>query len=171
MAWHSPGTIPLLVVNVKVTLQKRAPGLIGEAEAPYGSRPLLQGKIGKQPRGHSRVELEIRLPAGGSAEEFTSLLQWLRSERDLQGRVSAKRQAPQQEELGGAFELISVAVGSGGIATACVTSLASWLSSRRTEQSVSVTVDGKSVEIVRNGTRPVEEAELLRLIKQTLDER
>ncbi|MEU2585245.1 hypothetical protein ABZ612_20250 [Streptomyces avermitilis] len=117
------------------------------------------------------MELEIRLPAGGSAEEFTSLLQWLRSERDLQGRVSAKRQAPQQEELGGAFELISVAVGSGGIATACVTSLASWLSSRRTEQSVSVTVDGKSVEIVRNGTRPVEEAELLRLIKQTLDER
>jgi hypothetical protein len=117
------------------------------------------------------VDLEIHLGDGTPVEEFTSLLQWLRSERDLQGRVSAKRRAPQQEELGGAFEVISVAVGSGGLATAFVTSLGSWLGSRRTEQSVSVTVGGKSVQIVRNGTDPVDEAELLRLIKQTLDER
>lgn len=116
------------------------------------------------------MELEIRLEGGASAEEFTSLLQWLRRERDLQGYVRAQRQPMRAEELGGAFELISVAVGSGGIATAFVTSLGSWLSSRRTEQSVSVTVDGKSVQIIRNGAKLVDEAELLRLIKQTLDE-
>ncbi|MEU2588962.1 hypothetical protein ABZ612_40415 [Streptomyces avermitilis] len=103
-------------------------------------------------------------------EGFTSLLQWLRTDRDLQGRVRARRGVLQQGELGGAFELISVAIGSGGIATAFVTSLGSWLSSRRTEQSVSVTVDGKSVQITRNSTTPADEAELLRLIKQTLDE-
>ncbi|MFJ6688296.1 hypothetical protein [Streptomyces sp. NPDC091294] len=103
-------------------------------------------------------------------EEFTSLLQWLRKDRDLQGRVCARRVVPQQEELGGAFELISVAIGSGGIATAFVTSLGSWLSSRRSEQSVSVTVDGKSVQITRNSTTPIAETELLHLIKQTLNE-
>ncbi|MFE2317511.1 hypothetical protein ACFXC8_31135 [Streptomyces sp. NPDC059441] len=116
------------------------------------------------------MELEVRLADGTPLDEFASLLQWLRSERDLHGRVHARRRAPQQEELGGAFELISVAVGSGGIASAFVTSLGSWLSSRRTEQTVSVTLDGKSVQIMRNGTDPVDEAELLRLIKQTLNE-
>ncbi|MFF5147543.1 hypothetical protein ACFY6U_48870 [Streptomyces sp. NPDC013157] len=116
------------------------------------------------------MELQIRLEAGAPAEEFTSLLQWLRRERDLQGFVRAQRPPTQAEELGSAFELISVAVGSGGIATAFVTSLGSWLSSRRTEQTVSVTVDGKSVQIVRNGADLVDEAELLRLIRQTLDE-
>ncbi|MCX4909602.1 hypothetical protein [Streptomyces sp. NBC_00878] len=116
------------------------------------------------------MELEIRLEDGAPGEEFTSLLQWLRRERDLQGHVRAQRRPTQADELGGAFELISVAVGSGGIATAFVTSLGSWLGSRRTEQSVSVTVDGKSVQIIRNGADLVDEAELLRLIKQTLDE-
>lgn len=124
-----------------MTLQKRASGLVGEAEAPHGSCPLLQGKIGKQSRGHSRVELEIRLPDGTSAAEFPPLLQWLRRERDLQGRVSAKRRPPQQEELGGTFELISVAVGSGGFATACVTSLASWLSGRRVPPTLGTVPD------------------------------
>ncbi|MEU3658770.1 hypothetical protein AB0E77_03260 [Streptomyces sp. NPDC032940] len=116
------------------------------------------------------MELEIRLGEGASDEEFASLLQWLRRERDLQGRVSSRRRAPKPEELGASFELISVAVGSGGIATAFVTSLGSWLSSRRTEQSVTVTLEGKSVQVVRNGADVVDEAELLRLIKQTLDE-
>ncbi|MGI5454328.1 effector-associated constant component EACC1 [Streptomyces sp. CA-249302] len=116
------------------------------------------------------MELEIRLGEGTSDAEVASLLEWLRRERDLQGRVRAQRRAPKPEELGGSFELISVAVGSGGIATAFVTSLGSWLSSRRTEQSVTVTLDGKSVQIVRNGADVIDEAELLRLIKQTLDE-
>jgi hypothetical protein len=116
------------------------------------------------------VEVEVRLGSTDSMEEFTSLLQWLRRDRDLQGRVRARRVVPHQEELGGAFELISVAIGSGGIATAFVTSLGSWLSSRRSEQSVSVTVDGKSVQVTRNSTTPIDETELLNLIKQTLNE-
>ncbi|MFE9454018.1 hypothetical protein [Streptomyces sp. NPDC006739] len=116
------------------------------------------------------MEVEVRLGSADSVEEFTSLLQWLRGDRHLQGRVRARRMASQEQELGGAFELISVAIGSGGVASAFVTSLGSWLSSRRSEQSVSVTVGEKSVQITRNSTTPLDEAELLRLIKQTLDE-
>ncbi|MER7913317.1 hypothetical protein [Streptomyces sp. NPDC096068] len=116
------------------------------------------------------MELEIRLGVGESDRDFASLLQWLRRERDLQGRVRTQRLASQPEELGASFELISIAIGSGGIATAFVTSLGSWLTSRRTEQSVTVTLDGKSVQITRNGAGIVDEAELLRMIKQTLNE-
>lgn len=130
----------------------------------------LQVKRQKAAEGDSRVELEIRLGVGESDRDFASLLQWLRRERDLQGRVRTQRLASQPEELGASFELISIAIGSGGIATAFVTSLGSWLTSRRTEQSVTVTLDGKSVQITRNGAGIVDEAELLRMIKQTLNE-
>ncbi|MGW1288217.1 effector-associated constant component EACC1 [Streptomyces sp. NPDC002586] len=116
------------------------------------------------------MEVQVSLSGSATLEEFVSLVQWLRTERALQGLVRTRRRSPREDELGGAFELISVAIGSGGIATALVSSLQAWLSGRRTEQKIAVTLDGRSVEIVRNSTNAVSEEELLRLIKDALNE-
>ncbi|GHA54219.1 hypothetical protein GCM10010372_62990 [Streptomyces tauricus] len=115
------------------------------------------------------MEVQVTLVAEDQFDGLVSLADWLRAERALQGRIRLQRQAPLQGELGGTFELVSVVVGSGGVVTALVTSLQAWLNSRRTEQKVVVSVGDRSVEIVRNGSSPVAEAELLRLVKEVLD--
>lgn len=116
------------------------------------------------------MEVQVSLESSATLDEFLSLAQWLRTERALQGLVRTKRRPPREGELGGALELISVAIGSGGIATALVSSLQTWLSSRRTEQKIAVTLNDRSIEIVRNSTHAVSEEELLRLVKAALDE-
>ncbi|MFZ3555883.1 effector-associated constant component EACC1 [Streptomyces sp. BH055] len=115
------------------------------------------------------MKVQITLAAQNRVDDLVSLAGWLRTERALQGQVHLQRQAPSQDKLGSTFELISVAVGSGGVMTALVTSLQTWINSRRTEQKIAVTVGDRSVEIVRNGADPVAEAELLRLVKEALD--
>ncbi|WP_420037759.1 effector-associated constant component EACC1 [Streptomyces sp. cg28] len=116
------------------------------------------------------MEVQVALVTQDSLDDLVSLADWLRAERAFQGRVHLRRQAPTPGELGGAFELVSVVIGSGGVVTALVTSLQAWLNSRRTEQKIAVSVGDRSVEIVRNGSSPVAEAELLRLVKEVLNE-
>ncbi|MEU4417828.1 effector-associated constant component EACC1 [Nocardia salmonicida] len=72
--------------------------------------------------------------------DLPSLVEWLRNERSLHGRVQLNSNPPKDGELGGVIDLITVAVGSGGIATVLAGSLTSWLQSRRTNSAVRIVI-------------------------------
>ncbi|MGK5738131.1 effector-associated constant component EACC1 [Micromonospora sp. URMC 103] len=94
------------------------------------------------------ADLEIELKPDGSAttDDLISLATWLRQERSLHGRVRQIRRMPSETELGGAFELISVAIGSGGLATVLAGSLSAWLQTR-SKIRIRITRGERSVEI------------------------
>ncbi|MFE9575757.1 hypothetical protein ACFYO1_05180 [Nocardia sp. NPDC006044] len=76
------------------------------------------------------MQLEVTVTSGRADEDLVSLSQWLRRERDLAGKITMVNRPPSEEELGGAWEMISVAVGSGGMFAAFATSLEAWFRNR-----------------------------------------
>jgi hypothetical protein len=79
-------------------------------------------------------ELQIEAPP----ELLVSLANWLNSEDVLRGRVRAVRPAPKPGEMGAAVELLTVALGSGGVGAVLVRTICTWLSRRDSEISVSL---------------------------------
>lgn len=93
-------------------------------------------------------QLLIQVGDGAAAQQ---LLEWLRDEDALRGRVELPRPVAREGELGGALgEIVTVAVSSGaavGIVTALARSLTTWLTHRRSDITVTITrPGGRSVE-------------------------
>ncbi|MEU0412916.1 hypothetical protein ABZ307_34530 [Streptomyces griseorubiginosus] len=88
------------------------------------------------------------------------LIGWLRGERRLQGRVHVLPAPPAENELGAGLELLTVSLGSSGIATVLAGSLATWLQNRRTPTKIriSITRADRTLEL---GTGDAAEAEAL----------
>ena len=93
------------------------------------------------------MNVEIRVIRGDEIRELVSLVAWLRRERDLQGVVHPVPRAVGEEELGGSFEMISVALGAGGFGVALAQSLSTWLANRRSDVKITVTTPGRTVEL------------------------
>jgi hypothetical protein len=93
------------------------------------------------------MEAQIRVSGGDEIEEIAGLWEWLRGERGLAGAVQAVRRPPGPEEMGGAFDMLAVAVGSGGAATVLARALITWLQTRRPNVSVTVTTTARTVTI------------------------
>ncbi|GAA2112173.1 hypothetical protein GCM10009759_54730 [Kitasatospora saccharophila] len=77
------------------------------------------------------MEFELSVTGAGSAAELRRLVQRLRLEDGLRGRVGLQREAPRPGEMGGVVEVATVAFASGGAGTVLVKVLADWLSPRR----------------------------------------
>ncbi|MFH8223672.1 hypothetical protein ACH4C2_30380 [Streptomyces sp. NPDC018057] len=90
---------------------------------------------------------EIGVRGGDEVEELTALARWLQGERELQGAVRLLREDVTQTQLGGELDVLSVAVGSGGIGVALAQSLSAWLRTRRSDVKVTVTADGRTIEV------------------------
>jgi hypothetical protein len=118
------------------------------------------------------VEAEIRVSQGDGqgdeVAELTALHEWLRRERGLAGAVRAVRRPPGPAELGGAIELVAVALGAGGAAGTLARSLAAWLQSRRPGVKVTVTTSSGSVSVE---ARQVRDADVLPLLREVLNAR
>lgn len=81
-------------------------------------------------------------------EHLRSLADWLNSEDAFRGRVQPVRPAPEPGKLGGAIELLSVALGSGGTGAVLVRSISAWLTQRGSDVSVSLKdADGHEVHV------------------------
>lgn len=92
----------------------------------------------------------------------SSLADWLRREDGLHGRVRLAPEPPEPGEMGSTLDVVSVAVGSGGLLTVLASSLQVWLEQRRKPTTLTVTrPDGTKVKLV--ATDPD-------LIEQTLQE-
>ncbi|WP_275461663.1 effector-associated constant component EACC1 [Streptomyces noursei] len=98
-------------------------------------------------------ELWLRLP--GAADQLPSLMDWLRHEDGLRGRVRAVRSPPAPGEMGGALDVLAVAVGSGGVGAVLANCLAAWIAQRRSDLRITLsTRDGRTLEVDAKGVDP-----------------
>ncbi|WP_157548774.1 effector-associated constant component EACC1 [Nonomuraea candida] len=117
------------------------------------------------------MEVQIQVSGEDQVSEYTALWEWLKSERELAGRIRAVRRPPAEDELGDGLDLIALAVSSLGVAVAVAQTVPAYLAARRRSaraDQVSVVVrkrDGEELEI--NSNRSI--AELEPLIKAFLE--
>lgn len=93
------------------------------------------------------MEAVIGIDAEDQPGEITALAAWLEADRDFAGRVNIVLEQGGKQALGGAFELLSVALGSGGMGAALAQSLTAWLASRRSDVKLTVTADDRTVRL------------------------
>jgi hypothetical protein len=117
------------------------------------------------------TQAEIEIASGDSVAEFVSLLDWLRGERALAGAVRAVPRQPAQTELGAAFELLAVALGSGGAGATLAKSLITWLQTRRPSVKITVTSPSGSVTLEARQVRDGDVMPLLHEVLGIRDER
>jgi hypothetical protein len=117
------------------------------------------------------VETEIRIFGGDTVAEFISLREWLRGERVLAGTVRTVPHQPAETELGGAFELLTIALGSGGAGATLAKSLITWLQTRRPGVKITVTSQSGSITLEARQVKDSDVMPLLHEVLGTRDER
>ncbi|MFJ5924367.1 hypothetical protein ACIQF6_17390 [Kitasatospora sp. NPDC092948] len=92
--------------------------------------------------------LRITVVDDRDRDALQSLFDWLRLEDELRGRLrlEASRSA-RPGEMGALLDVLTVALGSGGVGAVLASSLSAWFSQRRAEVKVVLTRDGRSVEV------------------------
>ncbi|MCP2335944.1 effector-associated constant component EACC1 [Actinomadura rupiterrae] len=93
------------------------------------------------------MDARIKVNGGDTVQETAGLFELLRGDRALTGRVRAEPAPPREGELGGATDVLVVALGSGGAAAALTNVLVAWVKTRRPDVSVTVTTPRGSVKI------------------------
>lgn len=105
------------------------------------------------------------MSGGDAVTEYAALLDWLMGERALAGRARLVRSASGERELGGVFDMLAVALGSGGAVVALAGSLTAWIKTRH--QRVTVTVEGPAGRVVLTSDGP---ADVLPLLQEIMRE-
>jgi hypothetical protein len=119
--------------------------------------------------------MQVRLTVAGddATTAMRSLEAWLAGQDELRGRVHPGVVAPQPGAMGSVAEVLMVAVGQGGVATAVASVLISWI--RRQAGTVSVNVtrpDGAEIALTADHVRGLTTEEVPSLVTQlaaTLD--
>ena len=93
------------------------------------------------------MDAQIWVSGGKEVGEFADLREWLRSERALTGAVQAVPRPPGEGELGGAVNVLAVALGSGGTGAVLARSLITWLKGRRSDVSITVMSEDRTVTV------------------------
>ena len=93
------------------------------------------------------VQAELRITSDDAVSDLSSLLTWLQSQRELQGLVRAVSRPPSPDELGGAVELLTVALGSGGMGVVLTRALTVWLTNRKADVNLTVTTEAGTVTL------------------------
>ena len=109
------------------------------------------------------MDLAVTVDAAERGAEVRSLREWLVAEPGL--RVRLVPPAPRAGTLGGAVEVLAVAVGQGGAVTALVSVLVAWLRRRVGDVSVTLTrPDGTSISVDAKHVRGMDTAEVADLV-------
>ncbi|MEV4823454.1 hypothetical protein ACGFIE_33580 [Micromonospora sp. NPDC049275] len=99
------------------------------------------------PASQETITLSVH-PDLPSADARRSLASWLRAEDRLRGKVTAApapgSTIPADEMSAGATDVLLVAVGSGGAVMVLVQAIAGWLTHRREDVTVKLTLPGGS---------------------------
>ncbi|MEV5653722.1 hypothetical protein [Streptomyces sp. NPDC052291] len=113
------------------------------------------------------IEAQITVTDSAERMHLESLDSWLRMDSSFRGRTKLSG-TPSENDLGTAVELLTVAIGSGGVISVLAASLSSWFQQpKRTDITLKVTrPNGKSVEIhARRATLD----EITKLLHETLE--
>jgi hypothetical protein len=93
-------------------------------------------------------ELKLAVHGTDTDQHLRALHQWLGHEGELRGRMELRTRTPAEDEMGGALEVLAVALGSGGAAAVIAQSVCTWLTQRRSDVTVTVkAADGREVTI------------------------
>jgi hypothetical protein len=106
--------------------------------------------------------VRIRLSGADPIGETAALWEWLRGEEQLRGLVKAVTPPPGEGELGGAVEVLQVALGATGAAGVLARSLTVWLRTRRSDLKVTVTRDDGATTVEVSNLAPEQVEEILR---------
>ncbi|WP_412543932.1 hypothetical protein R8Z50_15980 [Longispora sp. K20-0274] len=100
--------------------------------------------------------LAVRSEEDGAG--LADLQDWLRHEPELRGRVTPVTRAPGPDELGAVTDVLSVAVGGGGVLAVLAASLRSFFAQpRRSDIRITVhAADGSTVEVDAHRVTDVE---------------
>lgn len=82
-------------------------------------------------------ELQLTIQ-GSDVETLLALRDWLAAEDVMRGRLQLRRRPVAVGQMGGALDMLVVALGSGGAGAVLAESLSTWLSQRRTDVIVTV---------------------------------
>jgi hypothetical protein len=115
----------------------------------------------------TRMDVQIRITGGDQADELAALWRWLQEESGLRGNVRPIASPVGAGELGGAIDLITVALGSGGAGVALAQTLSAWLRTRYSDVKVTVSAEGRSVEV--EARRVKDAVSLLREVLRVTD--
>ncbi|MGW3959356.1 effector-associated constant component EACC1 [Amycolatopsis sp. NPDC005003] len=107
------------------------------------------------------MQADIEVSGDDRVAEFGALWEWLRRERALAGAVHGRPKPATDGELGGAYEVLSVALGSGGAVVALANSLTTWLRSRRSDISVVVKTKAGSIRVSSRQVKSADEVAAL----------
>ncbi len=105
---------------------------------------------------------QIRLSGADPIGETAALWEWLRGEEQLRGRVRAVASPPGEGELGGAIEVLQVALGTTGAAGVLARSLTVWLRTRRSDLKVTVARGGDTTTVEVSNLAPGQVEEVMR---------
>jgi hypothetical protein len=108
--------------------------------------------------------MQARLSVGGPPSASLALWDWLRSERELRGRVSLEMAPPSPGAMGVVSELVVTSL-STGTAAVLAASIQVWLTQRQADVMLSVTgPDGRQLTIEAHQVAAAETEQLLRNI-------
>jgi len=111
------------------------------------------------------VELRVRLPEEPEEKVLLGLRTWLLKGRQLRGRVTLVAAEDRSGHLGGVWEAVAVALGSGGAVAVFLQTFSEWLKRRRPDTIIEISVKHGDVEKTLKFTN-VELAKALELLRE-----
>lgn len=102
------------------------------------------------------VAVNVAVAGSKPEDHVMALRNWLACEDELRGQVQPHRESPEPGQMGATVQLLTVALGSGGALAVLMQSLCTWLTSRGTDITITVSAaDGRQIEVdVRRASDP-----------------
>ena len=113
------------------------------------------------------VEVELTVIGDDTVATVRSLEAWLAGREELRGRVRPVVAVPEPGAMGSVVDVLTVALGQGGMATATASVLISWI--RRQHGKVSVTAkrpDGAEITLAADHVRGLTSEEIPALVTE-----
>ncbi|WP_405094839.1 effector-associated constant component EACC1 [Micromonospora sp. NBC_01412] len=106
----------------------------------------------------------------GTAHDLASLYAWLQRNDELRGRIKAVTAELKPGDMGSVTEMLTVALGSGGVAAALGGALNVWLSARRAKVNIEITEGDSSRRIEVDSANADTTARLLQEASKAINE-
>ncbi|MEV0712868.1 effector-associated constant component EACC1 [Nocardia aurea] len=95
----------------------------------------------------SNLKGQLSIRTDGSQDDLIQLLDWFAHDDALRGHVHPRPVLVRDEQMGDLYDVLMVAVGTGGLAPALARSLTTWLAHRRSDITITVARDDVCIEI------------------------
>ncbi|MFF0531619.1 hypothetical protein ACFYT3_24940 [Nocardia amikacinitolerans] len=133
--------------------------------ACQGLLPVLSSMSKDEQMANMQGQWSIRGDHGSG--ELAELADWFRRDDELRGSVTVPRPQIRDGQMGDLYDVLIVAVSSGGVAAALARSLTTWLTYRRSDVKITVTrADGATYEL---DARRVKSEDVVGDIQKLLD--